>query len=293
MIVAKARLRSHRRLRNHPKILSIVPVDEPSRDDGERGTVSHLIVAVSPPWLWSALVVAVDVPAEHLVTVYADTVLDFAGHWPADSLNHALAHAQLALAVVCADTCGGASPHLDDVWNKLFAQADPHIRAAVSATRIAVSLVEDCVQEVWLTLWSRLLGFDADPECGDLACCLCTVARRTARRIQREEQRAAILGNVLPIGLPYVGKTPSPDPNQSEPILQLIQQETATALAAAIQALETEVCPDARRLVENYLVESPSVSSLPGHLGMTAGRFWNLWRNVKTFLRTRLAAHQP
>lgn len=287
MIIAKPRLRSHRRLRNHPKKLSVVPADQPSRDD-EAGTVSHLIVAVSPPWLWSALVVVVDVAAEHLVTAYADAGLDFTGRWPADSLNQALAHAQLALAVVCADTCGAASPNLDDVWNILFAQADPHIRAALSATGIAVSLVEDCVQEVWLTLWRCLHRFDADPECGDFICCLCTVARRTAHRVQRDEQRAAILGNVLPLGLPYVGKTTVPDPNQSEPIVQLIQQETDTALAAAIQALETEISRDAQRLVQSVLADPTSQPRIALRLDLTIGRFRTLWRKVKTHLRARL-----
>ncbi len=288
MIIAQPRLRPHRRLRKHLKVSSIVPVDQPARNDGEAGTVSHLIATDYPAWLWSALIVVVDAPAEHLVTTYADAGLDFAGRWPVDSLNQTLAYAQLARAVVCADTCGGASPHLDDVWNILFAQADPHIRAALSATGIAVSLLEDCVQEAWLTIWRCLHRFDADPECGDFACCLCTVARRTAQRVQREEQRAAILGNVLPIGLPYVGKTTAPDPSQSEPIVQLIQQETDTALAAAIESLETEVSPDAQRLVESVLADPTSQPRIAFRLHLTIGRFRTLWRKVKTHLRARL-----
>jgi DNA-directed RNA polymerase specialized sigma24 family protein len=293
MIVTKARLRSRRRLREHAKSLSISPVDAPSRDSRESGTVSQLIVAASPQWLCSVLVVFVEVPAEHVVTAFADPYLEFADRWGANPLNRALAHAQLALSVVCADTCGGVSPHLDDVWNELFARAEPHVWATARSTGVALSLVEDCVQEIWLTLWSSLLRFDADPECGNLACCLRTVARRTAYRVQREEERAAILEHVLPIRLPCVGKASEPDPHQSEPLAQLIQQETEAAVTAAIESLQTEVSPDAHRLVHQFLADSSSLSCLPPRLGMTAGHFWNLWRTVKTRLRTRLSSYQP
>ena len=243
-----------------------------------------IVLGVYPQWLCQSVLVSPDDQAGDVTIVSADSSTALRRHAQVGGLYAAVLRLQRSMMGTRVDTEGRVASLSKGAWNDLLTLAEPHIRAGIHASGCPISEVDDCHQEAWLAVLGKIHLVDPDPERGSLACWLRAIAHRTASRFLRRRAH-----NVRMRTQPLLSSAQLPDPHPVDPAAVLGAGEETTALATSVESLRVNVGEDAYRLVNEYLVDSSPLSSLPLRIDLGAGRFWHLWRKTKRFLRKRLA----
>lgn len=240
-------------------------------------------MADHPVWLSLSVFVSAHFRQSDVEVTVIEEEIDHGWSADEDDLKAAVLRLQRAMTIIEADTAGRVTAVPDELWSRVVALADPHIRRVVGGSACPSSELDDCVQEVWAQIVSRILRVDAAPPAGSFAGWLHAVARRTALRFSPHRGRTARVQT-----LPMVSAADLPDTHESDPASNYAAREAARDLASAVGLLRANVGEQADQLVQYYLAEPSSLTRVSHHFDLTAGRFWHLWRKTKAFLRMYL-----
>lgn len=177
------------------------------------------------------------------------------------------------------------SKTLESSWNEFYIWCDSRIRRFASSYRSQVVDVDDCAQETWTELTSRLKTFRLDESRGKFTSWLYALVRNKAADLSRaaNRQRATSLDSPAINALP-----PSQYPT---PLEELSQKLDRRSVRQAVEHLRDRVSAGSYELVKLRWIDQRPLAEVKARLGITANQLWVREHRLREKLRSVLEAN--
>lgn len=156
---------------------------------------------------------------------------------------------------------GAPNSILDVAWEGFYEMYDDLIRRFVVAQGVPRSDVDDCVQEVWSEVATRLMEFDRPADRPGLRAWLYALVRSKATNAFRRSARRPTesLDEQMAVGNEPLDRQPEPEDAHE-------QQWKQAVLESIISQLRRELTPINARLLKMRLIEHRSVEDVAAEL---------------------------
>ena len=165
-------------------------------------------------------------------------------------------------------------------WTRFYARYDPLIRQSALHLGIPEGDLDDCAQEVWIAVVSRLPAFDTEVRLEPIRCWLLRITqRRTKCFLQKAQKHPMCLEGERMDGLA------SDDPG---PSALCDQQESQAQMRRALRIAQPKVCSRCFQVLCLHGLSGLSISCCSTALGLTSGQVRHYWRRAKRVLGREL-----
>jgi RNA polymerase sigma factor (sigma-70 family) len=173
-----------------------------------------------------------------------------------------------------------------EAWDEFYRVYDDLIRRFVVAQGIPRCDVDDCVQEVWTEVASRLITFNRPADRPGLRSWLYTVVRSKATNVYRKRTRqpATSLDELI-------GDGNEPGDCAADPADLYHEQWETAVLHTVFSQLRKELSPNNIRVMEMRLIEHRSVSEVARELGMAPAMVHARQHRIMKKLQARVALY--
>jgi RNA polymerase sigma factor (sigma-70 family) len=171
-------------------------------------------------------------------------------------------------------------------WQDFYRVYDELIRRFVIAHGVRSADVDDCVQDVWSEVATRLVHFRRPGDRPGLRAWLYTVVRSKATDLRRRNARhcARSLDDAIEAG-------DEPCGNESQPADVYQRQWEKALLWTVLAELRSEVSDRNFRVLHMRLIEGRGVAEVATVLGLTSENVWYRQHRMLGKLRARLAMY--
>jgi len=171
-------------------------------------------------------------------------------------------------------------------WEQFFHVYDDLIRRFAVAQGVPRSDVDDCAQEVWSEVTTRLFAFDRPPDRPGLRAWLYSLVRSKATDIFRHRgRRPAVSLDELQQAGAEQGDA------ESDPAKLYEQQWEQAVLETNLCQLQQDVSPTNARLIQMRLIDRRGVDDVAAELGLTPQQVYTRYHRLTKELRTRVALY--
>ena len=167
-------------------------------------------------------------------------------------------------------------------WHEFHAWCDAKIRKFASGFRSASVDADDCAQETWVDLLSKLKSFNFDASRGKFSSWLYTLVRNKAADLSRaaSRQRANSL-DAPSTDAPPASGAPSP-------LDALAQKLNREKVRDAVAKLRDRVSAESSEIAKLRWLDQMPIAEVKDKLGMTANQLWVREHRLREKLRSAL-----
>jgi len=173
---------------------------------------------------------------------------------------------------------------LGHAWDEFFRLYDPLVRSAVRARGMCWADAEDCVQEVWTAIVTRLPQFEPDPAKGRFRCWIARLIHSRVVDFVRKENRRAARQVALPEEIP--------SQCDLDPAAAYYRAQRRRLVRHVLGHLEQQVSQTNYRLIHLRWIEERAVGDVADALGLASEQVWYRHHRVKRRLHVLLEAHR-
>lgn len=153
-------------------------------------------------------------------------------------------------------------PDLEDAWRWFYGTYDEMIRRFARSCRIPATVLDDCVQEVWVAILEKLCEFDYNPARGRFRSWLYKLVRNKVIDIQRAERRRTERQLDKPPSLQQCD-------GRGNPADAFDRRSRCEVVRRVLKQLESVSSPQSYRVLYLRRIEQLSVSEVAALLGFS------------------------
>jgi RNA polymerase sigma factor (sigma-70 family) len=168
-------------------------------------------------------------------------------------------------------------------WERFYRRYDHFIRRVVRAWHLSDADTEDCIQEVWAELITKLAGVDYDPRRGRLRSWLFTFVRRKVIRFLRRKSRHSTQSLTNP-----AATLVSLD---CDPSTACERQEDRQLVRRMLAVLRTQVSDTNYQVLHLRWIDGRSSAEIAAMVNLTRDQVHYRLGRMKRKLRTLIAPH--
>mgnify|MGYP002622701971 CR=1 FL=1 len=171
-------------------------------------------------------------------------------------------------------------------WDEFYRLYSALIRRFVVSRGVRGGDVDDCLQEVWSEVATRLVDFDRPPDRPGLRAWLYALVRSKTTDLFRKKQRDSAHSIELAVETGHEPADQGMTPAEKE------EREWKDAVVATLlEELQPEISAENFRIVQLRLIERQPAAQVAEELGMSADQVRYRQHRLMKKLRARLAAY--
>ena len=168
-------------------------------------------------------------------------------------------------------------------WERFYRRYDPFIRRVVRAWQLSDADTDDCIQEVWAELITKLAGVNYDPRRGRLRSWLFTFVRRKVIRFLRRKSRHSAQSLADPAAM-LVSR-------DCDPSTACQRQESRQLVRRMLAVLRTQVSDTNYQVFHLRWIDGRSSAEIAARVNLTQDQVHYRLGRLKRKLRTLIAPH--